>query len=94
MSAYVYILTNKPWGVLYVGVTTDIARRVYEHRTESVPGFTQRYHLKRLVYVEIFDDVLAAIAREKQIKRYPRAYKFNLITEQNPEWRDLYESLI
>ena len=94
MPAYVYILTNKPWGVLYVGVTTDIARRIYEHRTEAVAGFTKRYRLKRIVYIETYDEVVAAIAREKQLKRYTRDYKFNLIIAQNPEWRDLYQQLI
>ncbi len=91
---YVYILTNKINTVLYIGVTDNIKRRVYEHKSKVVPGFTSRYNLTKLVYYEIFEDPLSAITREKQLKGWIRIKKENLIYSFNPEWEDLYEELI
>ena len=75
LRAFVYFMTNKPNGILYVGVTNDIARRAYEHREGLLPGFTKRYGLKRLVYIEPFESIVDAIQREKTIKHWPRAWK-------------------
>ena len=91
--AWTYILTNKPNGTLYVGVTNDLVRRIHKHRTGTVDGFSKRYRLKRLVYFEQHDTVPLAIQREKNMKRWPRAWKARLINENNREWRDLYEEL-
>jgi putative endonuclease len=93
-EAWVYIMTNRPNGVLYVGVTSDIARRIWEHREGRVAGFTQRYRLKRLVYTEQHDSIGAAIQREKNIKHWSRAWKTDLIVAANPHWQDLAENLI
>jgi putative endonuclease len=90
---YVYFLTNRPNGILYVGVTSDLVRRVYEHRTGVIDGFTRRYSLKRLVYFEIFDDIQTAIQREHNIKHWSRAWKVRLILANNPDWLDLYDQL-
>src|SRR5262245_21986097 len=90
---YVYILASKKNGTLYTGVTNDIARRVYEHRNDLVNGFSKRYGVHRLVYVETHDDVQAAILREKQIKKWRRAWKIRLIQERNPDWSDVYDRL-
>jgi putative endonuclease len=87
-SMFVYILTNRTRR-LYVGVTNDLVRRVYEHRMHCVPGFTQRYNIDRLVYFESISEAAEAIAREKQIKDYARAKKLAMITWSNPEWTDL-----
>ena len=92
-GGWVYILTNKPNGTLYVGVTSDIARRAWEHREGAAEGFTKRYGLKRLVYAERHDDIRLAIQREKTVKHWPRQWKINLIREANPNWNDLYEVL-
>lgn len=92
-SGWVYIVTNRPDGTLYVGVTSDLLRRAWEHREGVVEGFTKRYDLKRLVYVEPHDNMLSAIAREKAIKTWRRAWKVRLIREVNPNWDDLYEKL-
>jgi putative endonuclease len=94
MSAYyVYILTNKPRGTLYVGVTNNLLRRIHEHREGLAPGFTKRYGLKLLVYFEIYDTPVLAIQREKNIKHWSRAWKLDLVDEANPQWRDLYGDL-
>jgi putative endonuclease len=90
---YVYILTNRPNGILYVGVTNNLVRRVYEHRSGSVDGFTKRYGLKRLVYFERLESIRAAIQHEKNIKRWTRAWKVRKILAQNPAWDDLYETI-
>jgi putative endonuclease len=90
---YVYILASRPSGTLYVGVTNDLVRRVHEHRTDAVPGFTRRYNVKRLVYFEIFDQVEPAIRREKRMKKWPRAWKVRTIEKENPDWNDLYPDL-
>jgi putative endonuclease len=86
---YVYILASKPWGTLYVGVTNDIERRVFEHRGGLVEGFTKKYGVKTLVYFEDFATVGDAIHREKRIKKWPRVWKINLIRTDNPDWNDL-----
>ena len=90
---YVYILTNKPRSTLYVGVTNDLVRRVYQHREGTVPGFTKRYGLKQLVHFERYDDPTRAIQREKNIKHWSRAWKLDLVNSSNPQWRDLYNDI-
>ncbi len=92
-GGWIYIVTNKRDGILYVGVTSDIGRRAWEHREGLYPGFTKRYGLKRLVYMERHEEIESAIAREKRIKKWPRAWKVRLIHEFNPDWDDLYETL-
>jgi putative endonuclease len=89
MSYVVYILTNKARGVLYVGVTNDLKRRVVEHRLGIIEGFTKKYSLSRLVYFEFFESVQDAIYREKRLKRWPREWKINLVEKNNPLWRDI-----
>jgi len=91
-SGWVYIMTNRPSGTLYTGVTAAIARRAYEHREGLCKGFT-RYALTRLVWFEFHDEVIAAIRRESNMKHWPRAWKVRLILGMNPEWRDLYLDL-
>ena len=92
-GGWVYIMTNRPNGVLYTGVTSDLARRAWEHREGRMAGFTLRYGLKLLVYFEAFDDIRSAIQREKNIKHYSRAWKVGLILDFNRDWCDLYETL-
>jgi putative endonuclease len=87
---YVYIITNKHNTVLYTGITNNLVRRIYEHKNDLHKGFSQKYRLHKLVYYEATDDVLAAIAREKQIKKGPRRRKIGLIESMNRSWRDLY----
>ncbi len=89
----VYILTSKPKGTLYIGVTSDLPRRIWTHKQGSIPGFASRHGLKRLVWYEYHDDMETAILKEKQLKKWNRAWKFRLIFESNPTWRDLYEDL-
>ena len=91
---YVYILANKRGGVLYLGTTNDLMRRVYEHRQGLVEGFTKKYCIDRLVYYEQTNDVMSAITREKQIKKWNRKWKIRLIEKCNPRWEDLYEQYI
>ena len=86
---YVYILASSIGGTLYTGVTNDLVRRVAEHKSKQVPGFTKDYGVDRLVYFEIFDDVKHAIQREKRLKKWPRDWKVQLIEQQNPDWNDL-----
>lgn len=93
MGGWVYIMTNRRHGTLYVGATADLARRVWEHRTGIADGFTQQYGLKRL-YVERYDDILAAKQRELNMKHWPRAWKVRLIHQDNPDWEDLYDRLL
>lgn len=88
---YVYIMTNRS-GTLYIGVTNDLIRRVYEHKNKLIPGFTTKYNIDRLVYIETTSDIEAAIAYEKKLKGWNRAKKINLIKEQNPKWVDLSEN--
>jgi len=92
-GGYVYILTNRPDGILYVGVTNDLVRRVFEHRSGFIDGFTKQHGLKRLVYFEKFDDIRDAIQREHNIKHWSRAWKVRKIVVDNAEWDDLYLSI-
>ena len=93
MYYYVYILTNRKNGTLYVGITNDLIRRVYEHKQKLADGFTKKYCIDMLVYYEITNDVISAIEREKQVKKWNRAWKLRLIKKMNPDWTDLYYSL-
>ena len=91
---YVYILANKPNGTLYVGVTSDIVKRIWQHKNSMVAGFTRKYGIKILVYYEVHGNAETAITREKQIKKWRRTWKLQLIEERNPQWKDLYEEII
>ena len=91
---YIYLLASKRNGTLYVGVTSDLAKRVWEHRNNVIEGFTQKYNVHKLVYYEIADDIDSAITREKQMKKWRRQWKIELIEKSNPEWKDLYDSLV
>ncbi|MBQ2984545.1 MAG: GIY-YIG nuclease family protein [Candidatus Gastranaerophilales bacterium] len=91
--AYVYILFNKPNGVLYVGVTSDLVKRVWEHKNKIAEGFTKKYNVDKLGYYEIYNNIVEAIAREKQIKAGSRQKKIDLIEGFNPQWCDLYCSI-
>ena len=93
MGAWLYILASKPGGTLYVGVTNDLIRRVFEHRQGLVEGFTKRHNVKMLVYYERHETVPLAIQREKNIKHWSREWKIDLIVSLNPEWRDLYAEI-
>lgn len=90
----VYILANQRNGTLYTGVTSDLIKRVWEHKNDQAEGFTKKYAVHLLVYFEQYEDMNAAITREKQIKKWNRAWKLRLIEEKNPNWNDLYETLI
>ncbi len=92
-GGWVYIMTNRPNGTLYLGVTNDIARRAWEHREGLVEGFTKRYDLTQLVYAERYEEIATAIQRERTLKHWRRAWKVRLIRKQNPDWNDLYETL-
>lgn len=92
-QGYVYILTNTNNTVLYTGVTSNLVKRIYEHKNKEVPGFTERYNLHKLIYYEIFEDMINAITREKQIKGWLRSKKISLIEKTNPDWDDLYVSI-
>ncbi|MDQ3139996.1 MAG: GIY-YIG nuclease family protein [Pseudomonadota bacterium] len=92
-GGWVYIVTNKAHGVLYIGVTADLARRSWQHRAGEGASFTKRYNCTRLVYAEAHDRIEDAIAREKAMKAWPRLWKLRLIQEHNPEWDDLFDSL-
>ena len=94
MNAYIYIMTNKPNGVLYIGVTSDLVKRVYEHKNQLCDGFSKKYNTKNLVYYEAYDEVTEAIKREKQLKKWNRAWKIELIEGVNKEWIDLYNSIL
>ncbi|MDR0917554.1 MAG: GIY-YIG nuclease family protein [Oscillospiraceae bacterium] len=93
-QGYVYILFNRRNGVLYVGVTSDLIRRVYEHKNQAIEGFTHKYGVDKLGYYEVYQLVTDAIAREKQIKAGSRKNKIKLIESVNPDWRDLYDDII
>ncbi len=90
---FVYMLASKPQGTLYIGVTNDLMRRVYEHREGLLPGFTKKYGVKMLVWYNSYGDINDAIAWEKKIKRWRRDWKKNLIERDNPHWIDLYPAL-
>jgi len=92
-GGWVYIMTNHPNGTLYIGITNDLPRRVWEHRQGIGSKFAKRYYVKRLVFAERHDDITAAIQRETSLKRWSRAWKLDLITSANPDWDDLYDQL-
>ena len=89
----VYILTNKPKGVLYIGVTSDLPRRTWQHKHDLSEGFTKRYRIHRLVWYELHETMETAINREKALKKWNRAWKIELIEKDNPEWKDLYDEV-
>jgi putative endonuclease len=93
MQYYVYLLSSGKYGTLYTGVTSDLIKRVYEHKESLVDGFTKKYKVYQLVYYETHDDIHEAILREKQIKKWNRDWKINLIEKDNPHWIDLYDGL-
>ena len=90
---YVYILASKRNGTLYTGMTSDLVKRVWQHKNKIVDGFTKTYHVKQLVYFEVHAQAEEAIKREKRIKKWKRAWKLDLIEAKNPEWEDLYDSI-
>jgi putative endonuclease len=90
---FVYILASRIGGTIYIGVTNDLLRRVHEHKQKLAEGFTKKYGVSNLVYYEVHSDIEAAITREKQLKKWNRAWKFRLIEETNPNWDDLYRSI-
>lgn len=90
---YVYILASQNNGTLYVGVTSNLQKRIYEHKNHFVEGFTQKHSVINLVYFEVYDDIESAIKREKRLKKYRRVAKLKLIEDENPLWNDLYENI-
>jgi putative endonuclease len=92
-SGYVYIVTNRPNGTLYLGVTSNLNHRIWQHRSKAIEGFAKHYGLGRLVWYESFDDIRNAIQKERNMKHWPRAWKIRLILDLNPDWRDLYDEL-
>ena len=92
-NGYVYILASRKNGTIYIGVTSNLLKRIYEHKNDLVEGFTRKYQLHILVYYEVVSDIENAITREKQLKKYPRHKKINLIETKNPEWQDLYDEI-
>jgi putative endonuclease len=93
MAYNVYLLASDKYGTLYLGVTNDLVRRIHEHKIKAVAGFTKRYSIEKLVWFEIYDDALTAIAREKELKKWRRDWKIRLIEESNPHWIDLYPNI-
>ncbi|PDT88512.1 excinuclease ABC subunit C [Bradyrhizobium sp. Y36] len=93
MTYWVYILASKPGGTLYIGVTNNLVRRVYEHREGLADGFTKRYGVKTLVYFEAHDTISAALQPEKNMKHWSREWKIDLIVKSNPAWQDLYDEI-
>jgi putative endonuclease len=91
---YLYILASKKNGTLYIGVTNNLVRRIYEHKEGLIEGFTKKYNVKILVYYEIYNDMYEAIKREKAMKKWLRKWKIELIEKTNPDWKDLYEEII
>lgn len=92
-QSYVYIITNKPNGTLYIGVTSDLVQRIYQHKSGTYEGFSKKYNLDKLVYYEVFEDIETAILREKKLKLFIRQWKINLIEKDNPDWLDLVDTL-
>ena len=90
---YVYILASKRNGTLYTGVTSNLIKRIWQHKNELLEGFSKKYNVKNLVYYEVHNNVGSALTREKQIKKWRRAWKLRLIEEKNPEWKDLYKEI-
>lgn len=93
-SHFVYILASQPYGTLYIGITSNLPKRIYEHQTKLIPGFTCKYNTFQLVHVEQYQYVINAISREKQLKKWRRQYKLDLISNSNPTWSDLSQNLI
>ncbi|MEW6060935.1 MAG: GIY-YIG nuclease family protein [Bacteroidota bacterium] len=93
MSSYVYIMASRKHGTLYIGMTSSLKNRVYQHKQSLIPGFTQKYKIHTLVYFEEYSNIRDAIVREKQLKKWNRAWKIRLIEKINPEWKDLYYEL-
>jgi putative endonuclease len=94
MDSYIYITSNMNNTTIYIGVTSNIVRRIYQHKSGEIEGFTSKYKVDKLVYYEIFDNIEDAIAREKQLKGWSRKKKNMLIEKQNPEWKDLWNEII
>ncbi len=94
MSYYTYILFNQRNGTLYIGVTADLVKRVYEHKHHIFKGFTEKYNIDKLAYYEIHQDINEAIRREKQLKAWKRSWKLELIEQNNPDWKDLYHEIL
>ena len=94
MNYSVYLLASRKHGTLYVGVTSDLVRRVYEHKAKAVPGFTSKYGVDRLVWYECYDDPVSAITREKELKKWRRDWKISLIEEDNPDWTGRYDMIV
>ncbi len=92
--SYVYILASQKNGTLYVGVTSDLAKRIYEHKNDLIDGFSKKYNIHDLVYYEVHNEIEEAITREKQIKKWNRNWRLRLIEERNPGWKDLYDEII
>ena len=94
MTVYwVYILASQKHGTIYIGVTNDLVRRVYQHKNKLIKGFTSKYSVDRLVWFETYDDITVAIEREKELKKWRREWKINLIEQDNPNWDDLYDAI-
>lgn len=93
-KSYVYIITNKKHGVLYIGITNNLLRRIYEHKEWLVKGFSKKYNLHTLIRYEVYENITEAIKREKQLKNRKRQWKIELVEKENPEWRDLYDEII
>ena len=93
MAFAVYIMTNRPQGVLYTGMTDDLIKRAWEHRTHIRPGFTDKYNCEQLVWYEIHESRESAFARERRIKKWKREWKVKLVEEMNPGWQDLFEQI-
>jgi len=92
-KACVYILASRRHGTLYIGVTSNLIKRIYEHKSDYLDGFSHKYHVHKLVYFEVSEDITSAITREKQLKKWNRQWKIELIESMNPEWDDLYPML-
>ena len=93
-QGFVYMLASRRYGTLYLGVTSDLVRRVWQHREAFVDGFTKKYGVKQLVWFEVHDEIYEAITREKQLKQWNRTWKINLVHKTNPMWRDLYDEIV
>ena len=93
MNYFVYIIASRKDGAIYIGVSNDIVRRIFEHRNKVVPGFASKYNITRLVWFEMYDDPISAISREKELKKWKRSWKIQLIEAENPQWNDLYDSI-
>ncbi len=91
MNYFVYIIASRKDGAIYIGVSNNIIRRIYEHRNKLVPGFASKYNITRLVWFEMYDDPISAISREKELKKWKRSWKIQLIEAENPQWNDLYD---